>query len=76
MTDHDDKLAEVERLYRVGDFRAARARCREILSSDAPAHVRDRVDEILAATGIDPAAIAAFSLSIVVLIYLIVHYLL
>ena len=70
------RLAEAERHYRAGDFRTARAICRELLAGEADDDVRRRANEIMTATGVDPMAIAAFCLSASILIYLIVHYLL
>ena len=68
-------IAIAEDAYRRGDFRAARAAAKAIAAAaDARPEDKQRAAEILAATGVDPAAVVAFAITAALLAFLIAHY--
>jgi len=70
-------IARLEACYERGDFLEARKIAKAIVSTeDRPSTERKRAAEILAATGADPVAIAAFAVTALLLAFLIAHYIL
>ena len=70
-------LVEAEACYERGDFREARRIAKAIVASaDGPAEERERAAKILTATGVDPIAIVAFSVTALLLALLIARYVL
>jgi hypothetical protein len=69
------KLAE--RSYRAGDFKTARRLAREAIEqAGAEGEIGERAAQILKASGVDPVAIAVFSFTLLLLLFLIVRYVL
>lgn len=70
-------IARLEACYARGDFREARKIAKALAAAEGskPAE-RTRAAEILKATGADPVAIAAFVVTALLVVFLIVHYVL
>jgi hypothetical protein len=72
-----EELAKAEACYKRGDFREARKIAKAIVATaDSPSADKERAAKILTATGIDPIAIVAFSVTALLLAFLIAHYVL
>ena len=70
-----EKVDRAESLYSTGDFKAARSLARQILSADdASADHRASAGRILRSSGIDPAAVVVYGLSLGLLAYLLIRY--
>jgi hypothetical protein len=73
----EEKIERAERYYRAGDHKTARQLAREALEqSRGEGAVAERAAEILKASGIDPVAIAVFGVSLALLLFLIIRYVL
>ena len=77
MSTPEDQIKRAEQLQLAGDHKRARELAREVLDQggvdDAAS---ERAAKILAASGVDPVAIAVFGLTLAVLLFLIVWYVL
>ena len=77
MSTPEETIKRAEQLERAGDHKNARRLAREALEqTPADDAVSERAEKILEASGIDPAAIAVFGLSLGVLLFLIIWYVL
>ena len=68
------KIDQAERCYEAGDFRSARRLATEVLSVEGGGKEESRARKLLKATGIDPAAVGVFVLTLGLFVFLIVHY--
>lgn len=60
MTEEDSRrhpLAEADAAFEVGDYRRVRELCRDLTGADDPT-VRQRADDLMRRTGIDPVQVA------------------
>ncbi len=73
--DTDSSLELLERLYRVGDYRQARALTRRLSkSADLSDKERSRVESVAASMRTDSGAIVAFVFTFLVLGYLVLKF--
>ena len=77
MSSLEEKIERAERLQLAGDHRDARRLAREALEqSETGDPIAARAEKILEATGVDPGAIAVFGLTLAILLFLIIWYVL
>jgi hypothetical protein len=73
----EDTIKAAERFQRAGDLKTARRLAREALEGAGEnREIAERAEKLLRASGIDPVAIAVFGLTLCVLLFLIIRYVL
>ncbi len=75
MTEEKNKIEETQSLYARGNFKEARKLAREALEDTSTSdNEKALLGRILKATGIDPVATVAFSVTALLLAFLIIRY--
>lgn len=68
-------LIKLEKLYEVGDYKQAKQLAKSLLDTHQPTgKERARIDKVLGAIKIDPAAVIAFVVTLGLMTYLFIKY--